>query len=606
MSRLPFSEVVGQDDAKLALLLAACEPRLGGVLLRGHKGTGKTTLARGLADLLPGQAPFVELPLGATEDRVIGTIDTAALLVEGTSRFRPGLLAAANGGVLYVDEINLLAPHLVDALLDAAASGEHRVERDGISHTHPARFILVGSMNPEEGELRPQLLDRFGLAVDLTSSADLAVRGEAVRRQLVAERRWVDGGEGAGGANGVPGEMSPDPAGAELRQRLAAHQSGDVPDEVVQLACAVAVAADVEGLRADLMLCRAAAALAGWEGRPEATSTDVRRVAPLVLAHRARRDPFEQPGLSPDEVEDLFRQADALCDEANSPKDAGGRGSAPPAERPPDEGALDEQRIRMPVRRDSTSASSGRSGYGAGRSGRFLRAEAYRAGEPVAPLPTALALAERRAAQPGASPQLTPGDLRGARQEQLVGTLVVVAVDTSASMGAQRRIDEARSVVMGLLTDAYQRRDRVALVTFGGERAEVLLRPTASVEVARARLSALRAEGGTPLADAIDQVRKMLLGRGADQAGEALVVLLTDGRATVGPADPVEASLQAAGRLAATGSRVVVVDAETGPVRLGLCRPLAGALGADLVSLDALASGGLERLVRERLRGAER
>jgi magnesium chelatase subunit D len=578
---------------------------LGGVLLRGHKGTAKTTLARGLADLLPGRAPFVELPLGATEDRVIGTIDTAALLVEGTSRFRPGLLSEAHGGVLYVDEINLLAPHLVDALLDAAASGEHRVERDGISHTHPARFILVGSMNPEEGELRPQLLDRFGLAVDLTSSTDLALRGEAVRRQLVAERR-VDGTQGAGAANRAHGEVSPDRRGADLRQRLAAHQSGDIPDDVVQLACAVAVAAEVEGLRADLMLCRAAAALAGWEARTAATSSDVRRVAPLVLTHRARRDPFEQPGLSPDELEDLFRQADALCDEADSPKDAGGAGSEPPAEIPPDHGSQDEQRIRMAVRRDSTSASSGRGAYGAGRSGRFLRAEPYRAGEPVAPLPTAVAVAERRAAQPGAPAELAQSDLRGARHEQLVGTLVVVAVDTSASMGAQRRIDEARSVVMGLLTDAYQRRDRVALVTFGGERAEVRLRPTASVEVARARLSEVRAQGGTPLADAIEQVHKVLAGRGTDQVGATLVVLLTDGRATVGATDPVAASRQAAGRLAATGSQVVVVDAETGPVRLGLCRPLAAALGADLVSLDSLAGGGLERLVRDRLRGAGR
>src|ERR1700745_1522586 len=168
----PFSAVVGQDDAKLALLLNAVDPRIGGVLLRGQKGSAKTTLARGLASVLPGDAPVVEPPLCATADPVIGTIDLRAALSSGERHFEPGLLAAANGGVLYIDEVNLLADHLVDALLDVAASGVHRVEREGITHEHPARFVLVGSMNPEEGELRPQLLDRFGLAVAVASPLD--------------------------------------------------------------------------------------------------------------------------------------------------------------------------------------------------------------------------------------------------------------------------------------------------------------------------------------------------------------------------------------------------------------------------------------------------
>src|SRR5215469_402607 len=181
---LPFSAVVGQDEAKLALILAALDRRIGGVLLRGEKGTAKSTLARGLAALLPGSAPFVELPIGATEDRVVGSIDLTAALTGGEHRFRPGLLATADGGVLYVDEINLLPDHLVDVLLDAAASGINRVEREGISHVHPSRFLLIGSMNPEEGDLRPQLLDRFGLAVSVRTSRDPMERAAAVRRRL--------------------------------------------------------------------------------------------------------------------------------------------------------------------------------------------------------------------------------------------------------------------------------------------------------------------------------------------------------------------------------------------------------------------------------------
>src|SRR5204863_5742646 len=180
----PFSAVVGHDDAKLALLLAAIDPAIGGVLLRGQKGSAKTTLARGLAALLPGNAPFVDLPLGATEDRLMGTLDLGAVLTGEGRRFEPGLLAAAHGGVLYVDEVNLLPDHLVDVLLDVAASGVNRVEREGISHQHASRFVLIGSMNPEEGELRPQLLDRFGLAVDVAASEDADERAVAVERRL--------------------------------------------------------------------------------------------------------------------------------------------------------------------------------------------------------------------------------------------------------------------------------------------------------------------------------------------------------------------------------------------------------------------------------------
>src|SRR6185503_1878628 len=247
VTALPFSAVVGQDDAKTALVLAAVEPGLGGVLLRGHKGSAKTTLARGLAALLPGDAPFVELPLGATEDRVLGALDLGELLTAGTPRFRPGLLAAAHGGVLYVDEINLLADHLVDVLLDVAVSGVNRVEREGISHAHPARFVLVASMNPEEGELRPQLLDRFGLAVDVVAPTDAATRVIAVQAQLSVERD-------------PEVLIEYEAADAELRRRLASAGRASMPDDVVGRAADVALAVGAEGLRADLMLCRAATA----------------------------------------------------------------------------------------------------------------------------------------------------------------------------------------------------------------------------------------------------------------------------------------------------------------------------------------------------------
>ena len=287
-TRFPFSAVVGQGEARLALLLAAVDPGIGGVLLRGDKGSAKSTLARGLAGMLPGGAPFVELPLGATEDRVLGTLDLKAALTDGETLFRPGLLAAAHGGVLYVDEVNLLPDHLVDVLLDVATSGINVVERDGVSHAHEARFVLVGSMNPEEGELRPQLLDRFGLSVAITAPTDPGHRAEIVRRRLTHDA----GGE----VVGSEGDLV-------LRARLAASMPADLPDTVVDFACRLALSVGAEGLRADLVLCRAAAAFAGWEGRSVATSSDVERVAGLALGHRRRRRPFDPPTLAADELE---------------------------------------------------------------------------------------------------------------------------------------------------------------------------------------------------------------------------------------------------------------------------------------------------------------
>src|SRR5256885_6109675 len=214
--RFPFSAVVGLDDVKLALLLVAVDPAIGGVLLRGQKGSAKSTLARGLAALLADDAPFVELPIGATEDRVVGTIDLAAALTAGERRFEPGLLAAAHGGVLYVDEVNLLPDHLVDVLLDVAASGVNRVEREGVSHVHPSRFVLAGSMNPEEGDLRPQLLDRFGLAVDVTSPADPEARAEAVRRRLALEAHPAAVEAARGPPQAAPRERPAPPRPARL------------------------------------------------------------------------------------------------------------------------------------------------------------------------------------------------------------------------------------------------------------------------------------------------------------------------------------------------------------------------------------------------------
>ena len=321
----PFSAIVGQDEMKLAILVAATDPRIGGVLVFGDRGTGKSTAVRALAALLPKMravvgcrygcdpasdatgcedcatlklkgalkshlvpVPVVDLPLGATEDRVVGALDLERALAQGIKAFEPGLLARANRGFLYIDEVNLLEDHLVDLLIDVAASGENVVEREGLSVRHPARFVLVGSGNPEEGELRPQLLDRFGLSVEVKTPTDLPSRVEVVRRRDAFER----------GAEGFAEKWAKEDARVR-RQIVAARARLDevvVPDAALERAAQLCMALGTDGLRGELTLVRAARALAALQGDAEVVDAHVKRVAPPALRHRLRRNPLDDAG----------------------------------------------------------------------------------------------------------------------------------------------------------------------------------------------------------------------------------------------------------------------------------------------------------------------
>jgi magnesium chelatase subunit D len=642
-TQLPLSAVVGQEEAKLALLLIAVDPQIGGVLLRGEKGTAKSTLARALAALLPGRPPFVELPIGATEDRVVGSIDLTAALTGGQQRFRPGLLAAADGGVLYVDEINLLPDHLVDVLLDAAASGVNRVEREGISHVHASRFLLIGSMNPEEGDLRPQLLDRFGLAVAVRTARDPAERAAAVRRRLAFD------------ADPVRAAVESDVAAAEeeLRRRLGKARPATLPDAVVEGVASLCAAVGAEGLRADLTICRAAAALAGWEGRITVSAADVRRVAPLALAHRARRDPLEPAGMDEERLREALDQHVGEGDQAGAGDDhqAGGSGPQPTATAGRTDDALsgtgaapgaDSIKSSHPGgqtgadRRQQDAVAPGPPGpvlsasatvrarrQGSPATGRRAPVEAKRGrlvgdrtpdGSPasVAIGATVRQAAARRAAAGAtttAALSVRPEDVREAVRVDRTANLIVLAVDASGSMGAPQRMEAAKGAVLGLLTDAYQRRDLVGLVAFGGDEARVLLRPTGSVEVARARLVALPTGGRTPLAAGITTALQLVTAPARAQSHRPVLVLVTDGRATSGPggADPVAAAGSAADEVRRAGVEAIVIDVESTPgpagvpaaPGLGLARELAARMGGRHVPLAAMTPDGLRHVVRE-------
>ncbi|WP_308163503.1 magnesium chelatase subunit D family protein [Nocardia alni] len=675
----PFSAVVGQEQLQLALILCAVHPGIGGVLVRGEKGTAKSTVVRALAQLLPpvsderGERParLVELPVGATEDRVIGSLDLQRVLRDGEQAFRPGLLAAAHHGVLYVDEVNLLHDHLVDVLLDAAAMGRVHIERDGVSHSHPARFVLVGTMNPEEGELRPQLLDRFGLTVDVVASREVGVRMSVVRRRL---------------------DYEADPAGFAVRYADADREIADriliardlvgevVLDDVeLRRIAALCASFDVDGMRADLVVARTATAHAAWRGSRTVTAEDVRVAAELALPHRRRRDPFDEPGISEDQLEEAMRQAEQEAqrqrdesaddpdDDPDGPDSPGGGqdsgggpdspdsgpdspGSAPdPLDGPDSPGAQRDPRAessdedRADAQPDDRGESSGGrpapernagapansvarpprweiQGVGEGAPGRRSRART-RHGRVVRVAPDATdaaaglhllgtvfaAAPHQRARGRFTGPlALEPEDLRGAYREGREGNLVVFVVDASGSMAARDRLSAVTGAIVALLRDAYQRRDKVAVITVRGTEAELVLPPTSSVDIAVRRLSGLRTGGKTPLARGLVTARDLVhRERVRDPQRRAMVVLLTDGRAT-GGVDPVPRARAAARALSRDGVAGVVVDCERGMIRLGLALDLARDLRATYVQLSEITGDSVAGVVRATAQPATR
>ena len=599
----PFSALVGHDRLRLALLLCAVRPEIGGVLIRGEKGTAKSTAVRALAGVLteadPG-AKLVELPIGATEDRVVGSLDLQKVLRDGEHAFSPGLLSRAHGGVLYVDEVNLLPDHLVDVLLDAAAMGRVHIERDGVSHSHESRFVLIGTMNPEEGELRPQLLDRFGLAVDVHASREVAVRSAVIRRRLDYEA------DPAGFAARYTAQDS------DLAQKIVAARARvndvELSDRELNRIAALCAAFDVDGMRADLVVARTAVAHAAWRGADSVSEEDIRVAAELALPHRRRRDPFDDPGIDPG---DLDAALSASADDESEPDPdppGGGQSADGTAETTPR-----QPNSSSPTRSSAPPAPEFRTrvlkvpGVGDGHAGR--RSPARNAagamigasatpeqGHGVHLFATLLAAANRRT---GAGP-LRPDaeDIRRAARIGREGNLVIFVVDASGSMAARDRMTAVTGAALSLLRDAYQRRDKVAVITFRSTGARLVLPPTASAYTASRRLNRLDTGGTTPLAEGLLAARDVVIReRARDRTRRPLVVMLTDGRATGGP-DPLGRSRIAARLLAAEGAAAVVVDCETSYIRLGLASELADQLGAPVLRLEQLRADHLAQAVR--------
>lgn len=645
MQQFPFTAIVGSADMALALQLTAISPAIGGVLVRGEKGTAKSTMVRALAAVLPNEdvvtgcrfgcdpaapdpscpdgphpadaasasqpARLVELPVGATEDRVTGSLDVRKALASGQTTFAPGLLAAAHRGILYVDEVNLLHDHLVDLLLDAAAMGRNTVERDGISASHAARIVLVGTMNPEEGELRPQLLDRFGLTVEAAASREVSERTEVIRRRLAFDA------DPAGFAAGFAESE------AALTKRIVAARALVTRVELSEWALTkistVCAGFEVDGLRADIVTARAAMAHAALEGRTHITREDIRTAARLALPHRRRRNPFDAPGLDLDLLDELLGDDEpAPPDPEPEPEPEPPMPPPPtPPSDPPGESGDSEAEPSQPAGGPSVAPSGVAEaakpfrprelkvrGVGSGAPGRRSRAittwgrtvGSANADGRVHLVATLTAAAPHQT--PGTPVRFRPEHVRTAVTQGKESNLILFAVDASGSMAARRRMGEVKTAVLSLLLDAYQRRDRVGLVTFRGAEASLALPPTRSVEAAARCLADLPHGGRTPLAEGLTAAAHTLqVERTRDPNQRALVVLVTDGRATAGE-NALARAREIADAWSGLGTDTIVIDCESGRFRMGLAADLASRMGADYLPLTEVAAQQLVDVVR--------
>ena len=654
----PFVAIVGQDRMKLALMLVAVDPAIGGVLVRGQKGTAKSTAVRGLAALLPPRVvvagcaagcdprdraglcpacrarleaegslpqvsrptPVTDLPLNATEDMVLGSFDFSHALQKGERRFSPGLLAKAHGGFLYVDEVNLLVDHLVDVILDAAGSGVNQVEREGISHGHAARFALVGTMNPEEGDLRPQFLDRFGLCVSVEGEPD-----SETRARLLARRESFDADPLAFAESWQEESRALAAKLAKARARL---ERVSLERHLLDYIGNLCLENHVAGHRADLVLQRASRALAALEGRARVSEEDVTRVAPLVLAHRRREaspppppppPPPQEPSEPPEDRKDQEEPAETPPPPGQPPppepsQDRESGPKPPDLPPPPNDGGGDQERVfqvgatfrvqNLEGNKDRLARTgSGRRtlSRAAMRRGRYSRASQHGQGDDLALDATVRAAAvhqTRRPRRPGMALAIERQDWRYKIREARFGNFLLFLVDASGSMGAQARMVAAKGAVLSLLLDAYQKRDKVCLISFRGGEAQELLPPTSSVETSARLLAELPVGGRTPLAAGLVAAQRVLQRQlRREPLSRPIALLITDGKANAGLSgeDPWAQALRLA-TLAGLDPRVrwVVVDTEAkGGFTLGLAPRLAQALGADCFQTEELKARDL-------------
>jgi len=647
----PFTAIVGQERMKKALILNAINPNLGGVLIRGQKGTAKSTAARALANLLPEievvkDCPFncnpykknemckecfarqdrgeelpivkrktkvIDLPLGATEDRVVGTLNIEHAIKKGEKIFEPGILAFAHRGILYVDEVNLLDDHLVDVLLDSAAMGVNTVEREGVSFSHPARFILIGTMNPEEGELRPQLLDRFGLCVEVEGIGDPESRVKVIERYTQYEND----------PHGFEAEWQPE---ENKLSQLIVHAEELFPkvnysDEILRLIANIAIEMAVDGHRADIFMLKVAQTIAAYHERVNVTEDDVKEAAELVLSHRMRRKPFQEPKVDKEKLEESIQKHKNQSKEQKPKNNSQSTDHNPqPQEQNPNSqsevtfeagGLHPIKKVSLPKETEVKSGSGRRSkARSETKSGRYVGSTF-----PKGKTDDIAFDATLRASAPyqihrengGVAVAIEPQDIRQKVREKKIGNTIMFVVDSSGSMGANRRMLETKGAILSLLIDAYQKRDKVGLAAFKGDKAEVLLHPTSSVELAKRQLEDLPTGGRTPLSKGLLKGFEVLYNElKRDKKIKPLLVIISDGKANVSidsNSNPFSEARQIAEDVKHSGIKSIVIDTETGFVRLGKLQELSIIMGGKYYQLEDIKSEVISNLVKKTIEG---
>ncbi len=657
----PFTAIVGQEKMKKALILNAINPKIGGVLIRGEKGTAKSTAVRALAGLLPeidvvegcvfGCNPnnknemcedclekmqdgelntavrkmrVVDLPVSTTEDRAVGTLDIEHAIKKGEKRFEPGVLAAAHRGILYVDEVNLLDDHIVDVLLDSAAMGVNTVEREGVSYSHPASFILVGTMNPEEGELRPQLLDRFGLCVDIEGIHEAAARVDVIKRR--------QGYESDPERFAIEWQESEIELCDKIINAKNLHPQVQILDDMLELIAQICIDMHVDGHRADITMMKTATTIAAYHDRTEVTEEDVKEAAELVLSHRMRRKPFEEQTDYQDKLDESLnkqkeKKQEKEQEHEQQPEHSEHKEQSRQKEQNEQNSEDDEDKQEVPDASSETTFETGetyqvkhlspghdrinRKGSGRrtktrtnSRSGRYVKSTI-----PHENTSDIAFDATFRAAAPhqlnrekdGKAIAILQPDIREKVRERKIGNTILFVVDASGSMGAQQRMSAAKGAILSLLIDAYQKRDRVGLIAFKGNSAELILPPTSSVELARKYLQNLPTGGKTPLPHGLMKGYEVIQSElRRDPDTYPFFILISDGRANVclHGNSAMEETLEIASHIKAEGIHSTVIDTEVGAIRFGFARQISDALGARHLKLEDLRSDSIVNAVK--------
>ena len=629
----PFAAVCGMEKAKEAILLTLVNPFAGGLLLSGEKGTGKSTLVRAARELV--DAPWVEIPISITEDRLFGSIDTEEAIRSGHKKLLPGLIDEADQGIIYIDDVNLLRDDLLSAVLNIREAGGYRLERDGLSEQRDTSFTVLAVMNPESGTLSASSLDRFGLFASTDEDFDDETRLEIIRRVLDYEKDGI--------AFRAKWQKETDELKEKIRNAREALKAVEVSPAMIQLAAVYTLKAHVAGHRADIYLIEAARAEAALEGRKYVLPKDLEKAAEFVLPHRMRKAEDQQPEEpQPQEQQQSPENQEEEQQQPEEDKSDENEFNHPPEAQPPQTNTEDSEDSSQDLNPENSKFSNPKGSSreridaadlhvnlppmwiepskdrkpkkGSGKrsltmtdlmQGRYVRAEIPKSKtSDIAFDATLRAAAPYQKARPsnGCAVVIRKDDLRSKVREKRTGNIFLFVVDASGSMGARERMKTVKGVIFKILLDAYQKRDRVGMVAFRKNTAEVLLPVTRSVDFAQKKLATMPTGGKTPLAKGLlkaEDVLDMLYRQDANQ--DPVMILITDGRAT-SPlnkgTNPVTDALEEAKRIGRRNIPVAVIDTESGFIKLGLAKKLAKAMGASYFQVDKISEDQLLHIWR--------